>query len=93
MSMPESSAVAEKRFLFRDPHEIVQLTCPKFVFGSFSTRKKKKSSPYGPHLLATFHMSADVRMLNTSSESRNGLKLLPEGPLQHLLHLQQKLPH
>ena len=33
---------------------------PQCFFGSFSTRKGRAGSPYGPHLLATFRLFADV---------------------------------
>ena len=42
------------------------------TIGSFSKRKKKKSSPYGPYLPGTFHRVEAVRRRTLSQASREG---------------------
>ena len=69
------SEVAWARSLFHDPREIVQF---KWRADEITERTalfsqgKKKSSLHGPFVVATFHLLADVRVLNTLWESRNG---------------------
>ena len=59
---------------------------PTCSFGSFF-KNRMKSSLYGPYLLATFHSLLMCAHLTRRGEVQKGLKLFPEAPFQHLLHL------
>ena len=92
MNKPITSEVAENRFLFHDPHEIVHFKWradefQKILCGSFFHKKEEE-------ITVRSVFAGDVPLVCRGAHTQHVvgvqklLKLFPEGPFQFLVHLE-----